>query len=144
MHSTEGKGKGVSVMVWGCFLGENRRTFCPFVVKSANARVYLKLLEYLVLPVMQRINDTIGDAVFQQDNAPVHTASVVTEWFERYNIQVNEHPPYSPDLNPIEHVWVVLKQQLHKQYPDIAGTPCGPNAVRARLRSPSESLGLSA
>ena len=33
-------------------------------MKSANARVYLKLLEYLVLPVMQRINDTIGDAVF--------------------------------------------------------------------------------
>ena len=70
--------------------------------------VYLKLLEYLVLPVVQRINDTISDAVFQQDNAPVHTASVVTEWFEQYNIQVDEHPPYSPDLNPIEHAWVVL------------------------------------
>ena len=76
---------------------------------------------------------TIGDAVFQQDNAPVHTASVVTEWFEQYNIQVDEHPPYSLGLNPIEHVWVVLKQQLHKQYPDIADTPSSPDAVRARL-----------
>ena len=63
----------------------------------------------------------------------MHTASVVTEWFEQYNIQVDEHPPYSPDLNPIEHAWVVLKQQLHKQYPDIADTPGGPDAVRARL-----------
>ena len=45
-------------------------------MKSVNARVYLKLLEYLVLPVMQRINDTIGDTVFQQGNALVHTASV--------------------------------------------------------------------
>ena len=71
--------------------------------------VYLRLLEYLVLLVMQRINDTIGDAVFQQDNSPVHTASVVTEWFEQYNIQVDKYPPYSLDLNPIEHVWVVLK-----------------------------------
>ena len=79
MHSTEGKGKGVSMMVWGCFGGGNRRTFCPFVVKSVNARVYLKLLEYLVLLVMQRINDTIDDAVLQQDNAPVYAASVVTE-----------------------------------------------------------------
>ena len=66
-----------------------------------NARVDLKWLEYLVLPVVQRINDTIGDAVFQQDNPPVHTASVVTEWFEQLNIQVDEHPPYSPDLSPI-------------------------------------------
>ena len=88
MHSTEKKGKGVSVMVWGCFLGKNRGAFCPFVVKSVNARVYLKLLEYLVLPVVQRVNDTIGDAVFQQDNAPVHTASVVTEWFEQYKFRL--------------------------------------------------------
>ena len=57
-----------------------------------------QVAEYLALPVVQRINDTIGNAVFQQDNAPVHTESVVTEWFEQHNIQVDEHPPYSPDL----------------------------------------------
>ena len=59
--------------------------------------LHLKLLEYLVLPVVQRVNDTIGDAVFQQGNAPVHT-SIVTEQFEQQNIQVDEHPPYSLDL----------------------------------------------
>ena len=133
MYSTEGKRQRGFCDGLGLFLGENRGTFCPFVVKSVNARVYLKLLEYLVLLVMQHTKDTVGDAVFQQDNAPVHTASVVTEWFERYNIQVDKHPPYSPDLNPIEHFWVVLKQQLHKQYPDIADTPSSPDAVRVRL-----------
>ena len=92
----------------GLFLGGKSKAFCPFVVKSVNARVYLKLLEYLVLLVVQRVNGTIGDAVFQQDNAPVHTA-LVTEWFEQQNIQVDEHPPYSPDLNPIEHVWAALR-----------------------------------
>ena len=76
--------------------------------------------------------NTIGDAVFQQDHAPVHTASV-TEWFEQHNIQIDKHPPYSPDLNPIEHVQVVLKQQLHKQRPDIFDIPGGPDAIRARL-----------
>ena len=94
----------MSVIVWDCFWGKNCGTFCTFVVQSVNARVGLKWLEYLVLPVVQRINDTIGDAVIQQDNASVHTASVVTEWFEQHNIQVDEHPPYSPGLNPIEHV----------------------------------------
>ena len=98
-----------------------------------NAKAYLKLLEHLVHPVVLRINDTIDDAAFQQGNSPVHTASVVTEWFEQHNIQVDKHPPYSPDLNPIEQVWIVLKQQLHKQHPDIADAPGGPDAVRARL-----------
>ena len=82
---------------------------------------------------MQRNNDTLGDIVFQQDNAPVHIASVFTKWFEQHNIEVDEHPPYLPDLNPIEYVWVVLKQQLHKQHPDIFDTPGGPDTVRARL-----------
>ena len=53
-------------------------------------------------------NDTIGDSVLQQDNAPVHTASVVTEWLEQHSIQVDEQPPYSPGLNPIEHASAYL------------------------------------
>ena len=51
----------------------------------------------------------------------MHTSSAVAEWVEQHNIQVDEHPPYSPDLNPIEHVRVDLKQ-LHKQY-QISLTP---------------------
>ena len=69
-----------------------------------NTRVHLKLLEYLALPDVQRINDTTGDAVFQQDNAPAHTTSVVAWWLKQHNIQVGEHLPYSPDLNPIQHI----------------------------------------
>jgi DDE superfamily endonuclease len=30
-----------------------------------------------------------------------------------------EWPPYSPDLNPIEHVWAQLKQWINDQYPEL-------------------------
>ena len=53
-------------------------------------------------------------------------------FFENYNINLLTHPPYSPDLNPIEYEWVLLKRQLI-DYPDIGDTPGGPPAVKARL-----------
>ena len=79
------KGKGVSVMVWSCFFGEKSRGFLSLCGEIGECKgvAYLKLLEYLILPVAQRANDTTGDAVFQQNNAPVHTASVVTGWPEQ-------------------------------------------------------------
>jgi len=73
------------------------------------------------------------DILFQQDNAPVHKAYNVMDWFERSSIELVEHPPYSPDLNPIEHAWVELKKRLHQQCPRIADTPGGKQAVKKRL-----------
>lgn len=55
------------------------------------------------------------------------------DWLERNNIDVEEHPPYSPDLNPIKHVWVELKKRLHQQYPKIGDTKGGKEAVKKRL-----------
>jgi transposase len=44
-------------------------------------------------------------------------------------------PPYSTDLNSVEHVWVRLKKGLlvHKRYTNIVNTPGGPDKVREYL-----------
>jgi len=44
-----------------------------------------------------------------------------------------EWPPSSPDMNPIEHLWAVLKTELHRQFPDTADIPGGPPAVKRAL-----------
>jgi len=75
----------------------------------------------------------LEDILFQQDKAPVHKAYSVTDWFERNCIELVEHPPYSPDLNPIKHVWVELKKQLYQEYQRIGDTTGGKEAVKKRL-----------
>ena len=49
---------------------------------------------------------TEGNAIFQDDNAPIHTAKIVSKSQEE-NSNVVEHliwPPRSPDLNIIENL----------------------------------------
>ena len=55
-----------------------------------------------------------------QDNAPIHTAGHTLDWFDQIGVYVYPNwPPYSPDMNPIEHVWIHLKQAIYDIRPDL-------------------------
>ncbi|SPQ23230.1 9187ef6b-60d4-43ae-921b-b90d4690428a [Thermothielavioides terrestris] len=57
--------------------------------------------------------------ITMMDNAKIHTAAKTKEWLERHGIWVQEHPPHSPDLNPIEHVWKKMKEILRRDFPGL-------------------------
>ncbi len=55
-----------------------------------------------------------SDGDFQQDNAPCHKAQINSDWFLEHNNEFTllKWPPQSPDLNPIEHIWDVVEQEI--------------------------------
>ncbi|GFX86719.1 transposable element Tc1 transposase [Trichonephila clavipes] len=55
------------------------------------------------------LNDLPG-AIFQQDNARLHTARVAQDFLRHF--QTLPWPGRSPDLSPVEHVWDQLKRQM--------------------------------
>ena len=50
---------------------------------------------------------------FVDDNCPIHRARLVEDWKQENNMQEYSWSSHSPDLNPIENVWVYMKRQLH-------------------------------
>ncbi len=53
--------------------------------------------------------------IFQQDLAWPHTSVSTKNWFRQRNIKVFPWPPNSPDTNPIENLWGIMKKNLKKE-----------------------------
>ena len=60
-----------------------------------------------------------NDLVFMQDNASIHTAQTVKDWFQENGVRTTDWPPYSLDLNPIENAWSELKKLAMKMFPEV-------------------------
>ena len=52
------------------------------------------------------------------DKAPVHTAQAVQGAFEELGTEMMVWPPHSPDLNPIENIWTLVKT-IYKLCPEL-------------------------
>ena len=135
MVTTYKKGKDICVMVWACFWG----------MKDGIGRSELFLLDrdfeskkngYSANSYLAVLEDQLPKCwepglIFMQDNASIHTAKKVKQWFEDAAIPIVDWPPYSPDLNPIEQAWVHLKKKVLEMHPELEEMGTGENAIEA-------------
>ncbi|KJZ69866.1 hypothetical protein HIM_10740 [Hirsutella minnesotensis 3608] len=105
--------------------------------KGYTAKSYQKALSEGLLLVYD------GTRRFQQDNARIHNFGGTPQFLQLHGVEYIDWPPHSPDLNPIEHVWRLLKDKLAELCPHLAELKKNQASIEeleAHLRSAWEAI----
>ncbi|KAK7130479.1 hypothetical protein R3I93_019969 [Phoxinus phoxinus] len=111
---------GGGVMVWAGIIKDE--LVGPFRVQDGlkmNSQTYCQFLEDTFFKQWYRKKSASfkKTMIFMQDNAPSHASKYSSAWLAKMT-----WPPSSPDLNPIENLWALLKREIYsegKQYTSL-------------------------
>ena len=90
---------------------DTRKVFAPMTfVGSCNRNLFEMWLEQCLIPQLRP-----GDVIVI-DNASFHHSQAIDEIVAEAGCELWYLPPYSPDLNKIEHWWFVLKNWMRQRW----------------------------
>jgi transposase len=77
--------------------------------------------------------------IFIQDNTPVHRTHIIRDLLRELGLETMEWPPYSPDLNPIENIWAIMKTIITNDYPELQNAPDNDQTLCTLIQAAKEA-----
>ena len=73
---------------------------------------YKTVLQTTLIPQIREWFPNGEKLVFMQDGAPYHTAKSIKTILANESIELLDWPGNSPDMNPIENLWELVKRKI--------------------------------
>jgi len=106
-------------MFWSSFRSEKMESsvFCDWGEgELINSIVHRdQILWELLKDFWEEFLGDLEELIVVEDNAPFHKKVCILVRQE-LEMTYHQHPPNSPDLNPIEYIWVYIKAVLKREY----------------------------
>ena len=112
-HALKSGGHGTRISMISAVRSNTPFNFIqPLVFQgSCDRNVFVCWLEYLLKDLKQKDEQT-QKYLLILDNASIHKGPVIDDLAARYQTRIVYLPAYSPDLNPIERAWSILKSKV--------------------------------
>lgn len=100
-------------MIWGCITSHSNGPLLLFDKGSINGDTYRDQ----VVPLIHQFKKSISIPILMEDGASIHRARATRALHQELQILQMIWPANSPDLNPIENVWRLLKYRGGRRFP---------------------------
>src|SRR5665648_27516 len=103
------------VSLWGCICAEGLG-HAELYAGSLDSTRHRDILRHSLIKSFRQFYPD-GPWTFQQDNVRFHTTPETVTYLHEKGVTLIEWPAWSPDLNPIENLWNVLKARVYARFP---------------------------
>ena len=99
-------------MVWGAFTGFDKS---PLVIMALGDRMdkhFVQKVYESTFSGFYFMHDELDELTLMEDSASVHRSKYSKSWRQAHGMKKLVWPTNSPDLNPIENFWKIVKDLL--------------------------------